>query len=424
MDSPLKGYGGIPAADAPNQGGRPDRDAVSKTEDLADDLVIGLPRRKIAIAAFFCALFILALGNLYYFYGVATSPQYYLVRSEAVVVDMTGPGILDATNKVTITSRIAGFLSSISVDRNDVVTAGQIIAELDADDIQSQLVGAIADVDAARSAVLEARGNQEKARAALERAEKDLVRRRGLSQSGVVSQVEIDTLETALRQAQAEFDRLTAVEERMKAQVRVAEAQVGVLQHKRAEAQIRSPLNGMIVSRDRSVGDLLTAGVQLFQIVDPRSVIISTRLDESIMGLVDSGQKATLRFTSDPARRVEARVLRISRTVDPETREFVVDVVPDDLPRNWALGQRAQAAIYVPLPPGTLAIPLEFVARRDGQPGVWRYLAGRAAWTAIEAGSVSGLYLQVSGGLSSGDVVLHPKGRYMHEPVSIEGMAR
>jgi HlyD family secretion protein len=230
----------------------------------------------------------------------------------------------------------------------------------------------------------------------------------------------LESLEIAFRQAQAEYERLTAVEERTRAQVRVAAAQVEVLQYKRSEAQIRSPLNGVVVSRDRSVGDLLTAGVQLFQIVDPKSVIVSTRLDESVMGLIESGQKVTLRFTSDPVRLIEATVLRISRTVDPETREFVVDVAPDDLPRNWALGQRAQVAIHAPLPPGILAIPLEFIARRSGQPGVWRHVGDRALWTPIEAGTVSGLYAQVLGGLSAGDVVLHPRGRYAFELVAIK----
>ena len=86
-----------------------------------------------------------------YFFVVPRTVLHYVVKPGSVVVEMTGPGILDATNKVTITSRIPGFLNSISVDRNDLVEADQILAELDARDIQSQLEGSLADVDAAKS---------------------------------------------------------------------------------------------------------------------------------------------------------------------------------------------------------------------------------------------------------------------------------
>jgi HlyD family secretion protein len=376
-----------------------------------------LRKTKIAIAV----CLILVLSAVVYFFVVPSTVPHYAVTPGSVVVEMTGPGILDATNKVTITSRIPGFLNSISVDRNDLVTAGQALAELDAKDIESELEGALADVDVAKSAVVEAIGNRAKAKAALDKANSDLVRRRGLSTSGIVSRVEVDTLEIAVQQATAEYDRSAAVEEGASARVRVASAKVGVLQHKRNEAQILSPLKGVVVSRDRNVGDLLTAGIQLFQLVDPKSIVISTRLDESIMGLIEPGQSAKVRFTSDPIQAINAKVVRISRTVDPETREFMIELSPDGLPRNWALGQRAFVAIDVVLPPETLVVPLAFVARRDGRAGVWRRVLGRAIWAPIEAGAVSGKYLQMLHGVAPGDVVLDPRGRYTFEAVAIEG---
>ena len=155
----------------------------------------------------------LSAAGVVYFFVVPSTVPYYAVTPGSVVVEMTGPGILDATNKVTITSRIPGFLNSINVDRNDLVTAGQALAELDAKDIESELEGALADVDVAKSAVVEAMGNRAKAKAALDKANSDLVRRRGLSTSGIVSRVEVDTLEIAVQQATAEYDRSAAVEE-------------------------------------------------------------------------------------------------------------------------------------------------------------------------------------------------------------------
>ena len=368
-----------------------------------------------------CLMVALAIAALIYFYGIVSVVPHYVVARGSVVVEITGPGILDATNKVTVTSRIPGFLKTILVDRNDPVTAGQSIAQLDAGDVQYQLEAARADAEAAKSAILEARSNQAKGMALLDKAKSDVARRRQLP-AGIVSAVEIEALEITVRQAQAEYDRLTALIDRSLAQARGAMAQVQVLEFKRAEAEIRSPLNGVVVSRDRSVGDLLVAGMQLFQLVDPTSIIVSTRLDELIMGLIEPGQTTRLRFTSSSLRAFDAKVLRVSRNVDPETREFIVEVTPEELPRNWALGQRANVAIKVPLPSDTIAVPQAFVAHRGGRAGVWRQEQGRAVWAPIDVGAVSGTYLQVLGGLSAGDAIVHPKGRYMFERVSTEGL--
>jgi HlyD family secretion protein len=405
-----------------------DRRADTRVEDdPPESLIVHADNRRIRNRRIVLVVLLILLSlaaGLGYFFAVPGKVTHYVVTPGTMVFEVTGPGILDATNKVTITSRIPGFLNSIHVERNDRVTVGQVIAELDAGDIQSQLEGALADVDAAKSAVSEAVGNRTKAKAAADKASSDLARRRGLSASGVVSQVELDTLEIALRQAMAEYDTAVAVEERARAQVRVASAQVGVLQHKRNEAQIRSPLDGVVVSRDRSTGDLLTAGVQLFQIVEPKSIVISTRLDESIMGLIESGQAARVRFTSDPVQVIDAKVARVSRIVDPETREFMVDLSPERLPKNWAMGQRAQVAIDVLLPPDTLVVAVDFVARRDGRAGVWHQVSGRAVWTPIEVVAVSGKYAQVVKGVSPGDIILEPRGRYTFEPVAIERSPR
>lgn len=378
-------------------------------------------KTKVVIAVTACIILVSLLGA--YFFILPSSVSAYVVTREPAAVEMAGPGILDATNKVVITSRIPGFLNSIHVDRNDSVAAGQILAELDARDIHSQLEGALADVEAAKSAVAEAKGNRAKAKAQLDKAKSDLRRRSGLS-AGVVSAVEIENLEINARQAQAEYERSSAVEQGAVARVAVATAQVGVLLHKKDEAQIRSPLHGIVVSRDRSVGDLLGAGAQLFQIVDPRSIVIATRLDESIMSLIEPGQSARVRFTSDASQTIDAKVLRVSRVVDPETREFIVELMPDGLPRNWALGQRAHVAITSFLPPRIAIIPLAFVARHDGRAGVWRPVAGRATWTPVELGNASGSYVQVLQGITPGDLILEPQGRYRFEAVAIKGASQ
>ena len=140
------------------------------------------------------------------------------------------------------------------------------------------------------------------------------------------------------------------------------------------------------------------------------------------MGLIEPGQSAKGAFyLQTPSRRSMPRLCGSAAPSIPRQREFMIELSPDGLPRNWALGQRASVAIDVFLPPETLVVPLAFVARRDGRAGVWRRVLGRAIWAPIEAGAVSGKYLQVLHGVAPGDLVLDPRGRYTFEAVAIEG---
>jgi HlyD family secretion protein len=334
-------------------------------------------------------------------------------------VELTGPGILDAIHKVTITARTPGFLKAVLVDRNDAVFSGQLIAQIDGRDIKNELDGARASLRAASSSLTEAQSVHDKIQLQLKKASSDLERKRVLATTGTVSLVEVQNQEAAYEQAKAESARSVALQERSAAEVEVAKYHVEVLELKYAETLIHSPIEGVVISRERSVGALLTVGAPLLVLVDPKTIIISVRLDESAMQMIDKDQMATVWFASDPMKKISGRVLRVTHSVDTETREFTVDVIPKGLPGNWAIGQRANVSIKVPLSDKVIAIPIDFIVRSNGRTGVWKRLHGRAIWNQIEIGPVSGSYVQIESGVSVGDAIIDPKGRYQFEPVAL-----
>jgi HlyD family secretion protein len=360
-----------------------------------------------------------ALAFVAYLYFIPGQAQGHRIGAARTEVAIVGPGILDALNKVSVTSRVAGFLSAVHVDNNSTVTRGQLIAELDAKEIESQLAAARADAQAASRGIDLAKSEYEFAVASRDKAAGDVRRRKPLVESGTVSQADFEAVSIADRQAQATLQRANNVAERAAAQAAAAWAQAKVLESKLTETKMVSPMNGVVVSRDRSPGDLLAPGTTLAQLVDPSSIVISARLDESIMGLLKQGQPASIVFTSKATRAVPAKVLRVGRSVDPETREFVVDVRPSELPDNWAIGQRASVQIHVELPRDTLAIRQTLVARQGGHAGVWKLEGGRARWKRIEFGLVFGDYIEVVSGLSRGDSILDPQNRYELEPIAV-----
>lgn len=386
---------------------------VPALHDKADETA--RRRRFAAILAI-----VIALGGYgAYWYVLPTTVAYHEVRPRMMSLEINGPGLLDAINRVVVTSRIQGFLKAIEVDRNDEVKRGQVLARLESVDLQNQLAAAVAEATAASRSVKEAESERARAQAALDKAKIEYERRTTLVRLNAVSQAELTNTEAAFKQADADVQRSDAVIERVRAQALAQEANVKVLEARLAEATIVSPLDGVVISRERNPGDLLLPGANLMQVVELSTIIVSARFDESARGAIQAGQAARIRFAADPSRVWNGKVLRLSRQVDQETREFTADITLDSLPESWAMGQRANVAVEAQSPQRVIGVPESLVIRRDGRAGVWVARLGRATWIPVTLGYVSGPNIEITRGLEEGDVVLAPQGRYTLQPVSL-----
>ena len=368
--------------------------------------------------AFICVA--VPIGYVVHTYVLPKSTVGIRVTVAPVALEIAGPALLDARNRVTMTARIQGFLKAVNVDRNDVVKIGDALAELDSSDLANQLAAAEADAKAVESSIAEAQSDRTRAAALAEKAKQDYNRKINLHANQIISEADWSATEAAYLQTQADLARSTTTIAKATAQSASAEANVKLLRVRLSYATIKSPLNGVVVSRDRNVGDLLSPGTSLMQLVDPSSIILSARLDESAMGAIGPGQVATVHFASTPNDDFKGTVLRVIRLVDQETREFSLDIVLDQLPSHWALGQRASVVIKAPSLTPTIAIPQNLITRRNGRVGVWRLKNGFAEWALVDLGYPSGDDVQIVNGLNAGDVVLEPEAVYSRMPVALE----
>ena len=377
---------------------------------------IGTGVKTAVLAIVFAAI---AVYIVFYYFNPRTVDGLRITPA-IVGLEVSGPALLDARNKVTITARIQGYLKTVNVDRNDPVKVGQVLAQLESEDIANQLAASVADAEAADRSISEARSDQERAHASAEKAKLDYDRKRGLREKNIITEGDWVATEAAFRQTQAELARSATTIAKASAMSASAEANVKLLEVRLRDATIRSPLNGVVVSRDRNVGDLLLPGTPLLQLVDPSSIVLSARFDESAMGTIAPGQSANLYFASMPTENLKGTVLRVIRLVDQETREFTIDITMDKLPSHWALGQRANVTIKAPSLVPAIVIPPNLTARRNGRVGVWLLRNGRAEWVQIDLGYSAGNAVQVVNGLSAGDIVLPPEGTYQYEPISLQ----
>lgn len=342
----------------------------------------------------------------------------YVAQQRLIAREIAGPGLLGATNQVVVTARVQAFLAEIRVDQNDEVKTGQILATLNAADLEYQLAAAVANDRAAAETVHESELERDRLAIAAATAKADLERKRTLLVRKSASQSEFDLAESTQKQAETELARATVTIERSKAQSAAASAEVEQLRSRVGETSIRSPVDGVVVSRSRTVGDLLSPGVELMQIVDPKSLLVNARFDESAMASLHPGQVAKVAFSSNPQRPYTASIVRIGRQVDQETREFTVDLKLDQVPANWAVGQRASVVIQAESPTPGIAVPQRFLARDQGRVGLWVSHNGRAYWAPVSLGYSSGTDIEIARGLNVGDIVLSPNGRFQYQAVT------
>ena len=332
------------------------------------------------------------------------------VARTTVAVEVMGTGTLEARVSASVASKIAGRVETISVDQGDRVEAGQVLARLDGADIQRQVEVARADEAAAEAAVERARADRVKSEALRTAAIRERDRILGLVSKSVASQVDADKADDTVRIAEAGLGAargaLSEAERRRTASTRSREYQEARL----SETVIRAPFAGLITRRHREPGDVLVPGSSIFSLVDTDQLWVSAWVDETEMVRLAPDQRARVVFRASPLRHYSGSVARLGREVDRETREFIVDVRVEELPKNWAIGQRAEIFAEVDRAEGALAVPTHLIHRQDGAPGVFVYQEGRSRWRSIQLGLQGRAFVEVSEGLQLGDQVLEPSG--------------
>ena len=259
--------------------------------------------------------------------------------------EVMGTGTLEARVKTTVSARIQERLAEVLVDQGDKVKAGQLLARLDDAEIKQQVAIAEATLAAARQTAERVSADLARSEAVLAQARLDHKRLMGLLASNAVSQTDTDKAVEALHVAEADLKRSNAAIAEAQGQVLVAEKTLLYRKEQMAFTQIHSPYDGLIIRRDRDPGDMLVPGGALMEIISLEEIWVSAWVDETAISKVAAGQMARIVFRSESDKNYPGVVSRIGRETDRETREFLVDVRVNELPKNWTIGQRAEVYI-------------------------------------------------------------------------------
>ena len=256
------------------------------------------------------AALLIVVGGLYYWQAQQKSnaaPSYVTtpLRKGQLVLNVTANGTLQPTRSVNIGSELSGTVKRVLVDVNDRVKTGQVLVELDTSKFIDQVTRSRASLAAAMATQAQSAATTKEARAALARFE-EVAR---LSGGKVPSATELDS-------ARAALDRAIAVEASAAANVDVARATLSTDETNLSKASIRSPLDGVVLSRSVDPGNAVAASLQavtLFSVAEELTQLqLEASVDEADVGAVKVGQKASFTVSAYPSRRYPATIRRVA----------------------------------------------------------------------------------------------------------------
>lgn len=362
----------------------------------------------LAVAAAVAVLFLLPGGN--------GQQQGRFVNEDiarsTLVVTITASGTLQPTRSVDVGSELSGTLEAVLVEENDRVRRGQVVARLDTAKLEDAVVKSRATVAQMEATVAEARASLKRLRQVAE-----------LSGGKVPSQTELETAEAALKRADANDASARAALKTDETNIR--------------KAVIRSPIDGVVLTRKVEPGQTVVAAMTtpvLFTIAeDLTKMELQVKVDEADVGTVKLGQPASFTVSAWPRREFPATIERVgigsTVTDNVVTYKTVLSVANDDLAlrpgmtatarivtarRDNALlvpnaalrfvppaanAPAAQGSIVsrlLPRPPQPMQKPAQ--APANGAPQVWVLRDGQPVAIPVQAGVSNGRHTEILGG--------------------------
>jgi HlyD family secretion protein len=355
------------------------------------------------------------------------------VERGTMVKSVVATGKVEPISKIEIKSKANGIIKVLNADVDRAVKAGDILVELDREQLAAALRGAEANLLAARASlegaeaqlkknVVEAEGPDEQfARRAYERAQtlfgQSLIAQSALDDAHSL----VDVAENRKRAAQSQLAIAKAKVTEARAQVAQAKAAADHAAEDVANATLRAPIRGTVLSRDVEIGSpvssILNLGANATLVMtlgDIEQVFVRGKVDEADIGRVRLGQAARIRVETFKDKVFNGKVTQISPmgVEKDNVTNFEVRVSIDNPGQELKANMTANAEIVLEEHPDALIIP-EAAVTYDAQKNAFVEVvapgtkSGRKK-VAVKLGVGNGTKIQILDGLKQGDKIVLP----------------
>jgi HlyD family secretion protein len=355
------------------------------------------------------------------------------VERGVMVRSVVATGKVEPITKVEIKSKANGIIERLHVDVDHVVQPGQVLAELDKENLTARLREARANLQAAQAAREAAVAQLEKNEVEAESPEVEFARRSHaralqLFDQKLVAQNQLDDARSALEQA--ENRQRAARTQLLISRAKVAEAEANVAQARAAveradeelaNATIKAPIRATVLTRDVEIGSpvssILNLGANATLVMtlgDIEKVFVRGKVDEADIGRVRLNQPAKITTETFRDRIFEGRVTQISPigVEKDNVTTFEVEVSIENPGQELKANMTANAEIILEQHPDSLLLP-EAAVTYDDKRNAFVELADPGAKNgrrrvAVKVGIGNGTKLQVVSGVKAGDKVVLP----------------
>ncbi|MGZ5200515.1 MAG: efflux RND transporter periplasmic adaptor subunit [Telluria sp.] len=298
-------------------------------------------------------------------------------------VDLPLSGALAPLNQATVKSKVSGVVLETTVQEGMSVTAGQVIARLDASD--------------ARARAAQQQAALDEANARLSLAVKNNANSAALLKQHYISQNSYDTTQNSVELAQAA--------------VNAAKAQLDLARIALNDTVIRAPLSGVVSKRFVQAGDKLAPDLPAFSIVDLRQMTLEAQVPASDIPRVHVGQDARFKVDGFDGRSFSGKVARINPTTETGSRAMIVYISVDNADGLLKGGMFAKGSITTEKAAANALAPLSALRQDNGRDVVYRVDHGKVVAQPVKLGLSNpdeGM-VEVTEGLAPGATVIATK---------------
>ncbi|MDE6145675.1 MAG: efflux RND transporter periplasmic adaptor subunit [Muribaculaceae bacterium] len=323
------------------------------------------------------------------------------VRLETVTAErgeltetVTATGTIESVTQVDVGTQVTGIVDKLYADYNSVVRKGELIAEIEKTLLQSELTSAEANVESAKLTYEYNLTNFERDKA--------------LHEKKLISDYEFQTSEKDLKVAKTAYDKAKADRVRAAKNLNYAE--------------IYSPIDGIVISRDVEVGQTVVSNMNvanLYTIADLDNMQVIGNVDEADIGRVKPGQPVNFSVDAYPDEIFEGKVTQVRLNPTTESNVVTYEVVVDAPNPDHKLipGLTANLTIYVLRDENVLLLPAKAFTfepadgRRAPQINakdervVWVATGDSISPAVVTIGQSNGIKTEITGGLADGTSV-------------------
>ncbi|MBI5476366.1 MAG: efflux RND transporter periplasmic adaptor subunit [Ignavibacteriales bacterium] len=295
-------------------------------------------KKKIFIYSGIGIIIIAAAVYFLFFNGNSSEIEYRTekVNRGNILVQVRATGTINPVRTVLVGTQVSGIIEKIYVDFNSIVRMGQPVAQIDSTFLWAS--------------VKEAEANYERNRAQLNESQRNLARTKELFKKDLVSQADLDAAQTGYEAAAAQLKQSEGSVERARVNLQYA--------------VIRSPIDGIVISRDVDVGQTVASSFQtpkMFTIAqDLKNMQVEASVDEADIGQVKIDQEVTFTVDAYPQQDFEGKVtqIRLAPINVQNVVTYTVIISVDNEDMKLRPGMTATATILVDKKENVLRVPV------------------------------------------------------------------